>query len=163
MIVYGRGKYARTGEEVENLIHEIVSSLAQRVIDPSGYETIPERAVVCIVDEDHPEKINRWHADNCMYVSVDIQSGYGALKWWGTRRVDSKISAEVFRSVWTSMSLNPPEEDPLLIKDPGSGECYPREAAISVAQIREALEEFCHLRTGDRPECIKWQLLDQSY
>ncbi|WP_306324807.1 Imm1 family immunity protein [Streptomyces venezuelae] len=163
MIVYGRGKYARTGEEVDDLIHEIINTLAQRVVDPSGYETVPERAVVCIVEDDHPEKSTRWHADNCMYVSVDIESGYGALKWWGTQRAGSKVSSDVFKSVWTSMNPSPPDRDPLLIKDPGAGDCYPPEAAIPAAQVQEALEEFCHLRTGDRPECIKWQLLDQSY
>ncbi|MFE3661148.1 Imm1 family immunity protein [Streptomyces sp. NPDC059165] len=39
---------------------------------------------------------------------------------------------------------------------------YPREAAIPRAQVREALEEFCRARSGQRPECIPWLLLDQT-
>ncbi|TRV73339.1 hypothetical protein FKN01_27655 [Streptomyces sp. 130] len=163
MIVSGRGKYARTEREVQHLIHEVMTDLAQRQIDPSGYETVPERAVLCIVEDDHEERSNRWSADNCLYVSVDIESGYGALRWWGKRRPTSRASASIFDSVWTSLNSSPPATDPLLIMDPGAGDCYPRTAAIPVPRVREALEEFCGLRTGERPECIEWQLLDQTY
>ncbi|MFE1963257.1 Imm1 family immunity protein [Streptomyces sp. NPDC059479] len=163
MIVYGRGKYARTEEEVEWLIDDIINNLAQRVIDPSGYETVPERAVLCIVGDDYPERTNNRHANNCLYVSVNTQDEYGALKWWTTQAPESETEKDVFKFVWTSMNPNPPSFDPLLVKDPGAGDCYPREAAIPVAQVREALEEFCRSRTGKRPECIEWQLLEQSY
>ncbi|MEV6400547.1 Imm1 family immunity protein [Streptomyces sp. NPDC051907] len=31
---------------------------------------------------------------------------------------------------------------------------YPQEAAIPKTQVRDALEEFCRARTGQRSECI---------
>ncbi|MFC7994034.1 Imm1 family immunity protein [Streptomyces pilosus] len=66
------------------------------------------------------------------------------------------------RHVWTSGNLNPPSCDPQLVEDPGSPTYYPREAAIPVPQARAAVEEFCRERTGARPECIPWLLLNQS-
>ncbi|MFD7895522.1 Imm1 family immunity protein [Streptomyces sp. NPDC059743] len=162
MIVYGRGKYARTEGEAEGLIDDIINNLAQRVIDPSGYETVPERAVLCIVGDDYPERTNNRHANNCLYVSVNTQGEYGALKWWTNNVSDGAPKDDVSRFVWTSGSPNPPAADPGLISDPGTPSYYPRKAAIPIKQVREAVEEFCRARTGARPECVSWLLLEQS-
>ncbi|MHB9859484.1 Imm1 family immunity protein [Streptomyces sp. YIM S03343] len=80
-----------------------------------------------------------------------------------SKEPQDEAEEDIFRSVWTSMNPEPPSSDPLLIKDPGGGECYPRETAIPVTQVRDAIEEFCQSRTGKRPECIEWELLDQTY
>ncbi|MFC7994032.1 Imm1 family immunity protein [Streptomyces pilosus] len=160
VIVYGRGKYAQTEEGVRDLIDDVMTNLEQRVVDSSGYETVPECASFCIVEGKYPEETDKRHADNCLYVSVNTRDSYGALRWWSTQAPTDEAEADVCQFVWTSVSSNPPSFDPLLVKDPGSGECYPRGAAIPIAQLREAVEEFCRNRTGKRPQCIEWQLLD---
>ncbi|MFD8966709.1 Imm1 family immunity protein [Streptomyces sp. NPDC059568] len=75
---------------------------------------------------------------------------------------DGAPEDDVSRFVWTSGSPNPPAADPGLISDPGTPSYYPRKAAIPIKQVREAVEEFCRARTGARPECVSWLLLEQS-
>ncbi|MHB9859482.1 hypothetical protein [Streptomyces sp. YIM S03343] len=92
MIVYSRGKYARSEEEVKVLVDDVMENLEQRVADPSGYETLPERASVCIVEGKYPEETDERQADNCLYVSINTHEGYGALRWWTTKKSSHLVS-----------------------------------------------------------------------
>ncbi|MET9881324.1 Imm1 family immunity protein [Actinacidiphila glaucinigra] len=154
--------YARTEREVEDLIDHTMNNLLQRGTTSDGFTIIPERAVISIVEGRYPEETDERWSNNLLYVSVNIKHGYGALKWWTRKVTKGAPEDDVSRFVWTSGNPNPPSFDPGLIADPGDPSYYPREAAIPVAQVRAALEEFCQARTGRRPECVPWLLLDQS-
>ncbi|MFF1417332.1 Imm1 family immunity protein [Streptomyces sp. NPDC058280] len=154
--------YARSEREEISLIDHIMSDLIQKGRTPDGFEIIPERAVVSIVKGKYPEEADERWPSNYLYVSVNTRDGYGALKWWASSVPNEAPEDDVARFVWTSVHSNPPQFDPEMIADPGTPSYYPREAAIPVEQVREALEEFCRIRTGARPESVSWQLLEQS-
>ncbi|MBQ0853639.1 hypothetical protein J8N05_36360 [Streptomyces sp. BH-SS-21] len=154
--------YARTEQEVSSLIDHIMGGLIQEGRTPDGFEIIPERAVISIVQGKYPEETIEGWPNNYLYVSVNTRNEYGALKWWTSDIPDGSPGGDVARSVWTSGVSNPPPFDPRLISDPGTPSYYPREAAIPVNLVREAVEEFCRSRTGARPECLPWQRLEQS-
>ncbi|MFJ3159686.1 Imm1 family immunity protein [Streptomyces kanasensis] len=154
--------YARSEREIDSLIDHIMNDLTQRGETPDGFEIVPERAVVSIVEGKYPEETDERWASNYLYVSVNTEKGYGALKWWTSKVPDEAPEDHISRFIWTSGNPNPPAFDPELIADPGNPTYYPRRAAIPATQVREALEEFCRVRTGERPECIPWLLLDQT-
>ncbi|MFS8365052.1 Imm1 family immunity protein [Streptomyces sp. CWNU-52H] len=139
-----------------------MSDLIQEGRNPDGFEIIPEMAVLSIVKGKYPEESDERWPNNYLYVSVNTQNGYGALKWWTTSIPEGSPEDDVNRSVWTSGVSDPPSFDPWLISDPGNPSYYPREAAVPVELVREAVEEFCRSRTGARPRCVPWQRLEQS-
>ncbi|MFJ7159222.1 Imm1 family immunity protein [Streptomyces sp. NPDC101118] len=154
--------YARSEDEVNALIDHIMEDLPQGSTTPDGFAIMPEKAVVSIVKGKYPEETDERWASNCLYVSVNTGTGYGALRWYLLEPVEGSGEDHISRFIWTSGSATPPSVDPRLIMDSGTPTYYPPEAAIPIAKVREALEEFCRARTGDRPECIDWLLLDQS-
>jgi hypothetical protein len=154
--------YARSEEEIDALVDHIMNDLIQKGETPDGFEIVPEMAVVSIVDGKYPEETDEKWASNYLYVSVNTRNGYGALKWWTSKVPEAASEDDITRFVWTSGNSNPPSFDPELIEDPGTPKYYPREAAIPIPQVRSALEEFCRARTGGRPTCIPWLMLDQS-
>ncbi|MFE3329823.1 Imm1 family immunity protein [Streptomyces sp. NPDC059176] len=154
--------YARSEQEIDSLFEHIMNDLIQKGETRDGFEIVPERAVVSIVKGKYPEETDEQWATNYLYVSVNTRNGYGALKWWTSEVPEGASGEDISRFIWTSGNQNPPSFDPELIADPGTPRYYPREAAIPRAQVREALEEFCRARSGQRPECIPWLLLDQT-
>ncbi|WP_432087344.1 Imm1 family immunity protein [Streptomyces sp. bgisy095] len=154
--------YARSEEEIAKLVEHLITGLQQGGRTPDGFAIMPERAVVSIVAGKYPEETDERWADNCLYVTVNTRNGYGALKWWTTNVPDEADRDHPSRFIWTSGNPNPPEFDPKLISDPGTPTYYPPQAAIPVAQVRETIEEFCRTRTGERPKCVPWLLLDQT-
>ncbi|MFJ8601359.1 Imm1 family immunity protein [Streptomyces shenzhenensis] len=160
MIVAGsthRGDtFARSEREVDALVDRIINDLRQSGRTADGFEIMPERAVVCIMQEDE-----KWPS-NHLYVTVNKSNGYGALRWWTDKAPEGAAGDHISRFIWTSGSPNPPAFDPQLILDPPTPLYYPREAAIPISEVREALEELCRKKTGERPTCISWQLLDQT-
>jgi hypothetical protein len=154
--------YAGTDQEVSLLVDHIMGDLIQAGRTSDGFEIIPERAVVSIVKGKYPEETSERWPNNYLYVSVNTRNGYGALKWWTSNVPNEAPEDEVSQFVWTSGVSSPPLFDPELISDSVSPSYYPREAAIPVKQVREALEEFCRTLTGARPKCVSWQLLEQS-
>ncbi|MFI8105365.1 Imm1 family immunity protein [Streptomyces sp. NPDC086023] len=154
--------YARSEEEIAGLIEHLITGLQQGSQTPDGFAIMPERAVVSIVPGKYPEETDERWANNCLYVTVNTRNGYGALKWWTTNVPDDADSDHLSRFIWTSGNPSPPDFDPKLISDPGTPTYYPPQAAIPVAQVREVLEEFCRTRTGERPESVRWLLLEQT-
>ncbi|GAA3087367.1 Imm1 family immunity protein [Streptomyces roseofulvus] len=154
--------YARSEEEIDDLIDHIMNDLIQGGITPDGFQVMPEYATVCIVEGEYPEETAERWPSNYLHVAVNTSNGYGALRWFSTVTPEGADESHVSRFVWISQnSEDPPSFDPGLILDPPTPIYYPREAAIPVAMVREALEEFCRVRTGERPRCIGW-MLDQS-
>ncbi|WP_328969092.1 Imm1 family immunity protein [Streptomyces sp. NBC_00239] len=154
--------YARTDDEIGALVDHIMNDLPQGSTTPDGFAVMPEKAVVSIVKGKYPEETDERWARNFLYVSVNTGNGYGALKWWTSDTPEGADDNHVSRFIWTSGNPNPPSFSPKLISDSGTPSYYPPEAAIPVAQVREALEEFCRTRTGDRPESVSWLLLEQT-
>lgn len=93
------------------------------------------------------------HASS-LRVAVNRNTGYGALIWFAAQGFER--SGGVYDHVWISDNPEPPEFDPRVVSDP----CYPLfhdpSSTLPLAQVRNALEEFCRMRTGRRPECIAW-------
>ncbi|MFC7994033.1 hypothetical protein ACFUV2_32650 [Streptomyces pilosus] len=58
-----------------------MNDLIQLGVTPDGFEIVPERAVLSIVDVQYSEKTDRRWPNNFLYVSVNTERGYGALKW----------------------------------------------------------------------------------
>lgn len=135
--------YARTDREIDSLIDHIMSDLIQAGRTLDGFEIIPERAVLSIVKGKYPEETDERWPSNYLYVSVNTQKGYGALKWWTSSVPDQAPHDDVARFVWTSGVSSPPTFDPELISDPGTPSYYPREAALPTKQVRQALVEYC--------------------
>ncbi|WP_338672182.1 Imm1 family immunity protein [Streptomyces sp. SCSIO 30461] len=154
--------YAHSEHQIDSLIDHIMSDLVQKGETDDGFEIVPERAVVSIAKGKYPEETDERWATNYLYVSVNTRNGYGALKWWTSEIPEGAPNEDVSRFIWTSGNPNPPSFDPELVADPGNPTYYPREAAIPKAQVRDALKEFCSARTGQRPKCIPWLLLDQT-
>lgn len=165
MIVYcgsGSGEhYASTEREIETLIDQAVNNTRQRSVTSNGFEIVPERVDFSIVKGKYPEETDERWPTNYLYVSVNSKNGYGALRWWTNNIPDKAPADDPSRLVWTSKGEIAPPFDPELIADPGGPRYYSPAAAIPLAQLRKALEEFCRLRTGERPTCISWQLLEQ--
>ncbi|UPT47303.1 MULTISPECIES: Imm1 family immunity protein [Streptomyces] len=137
-----------------------MSDLLQGGRTPEGFEIMPEHATVAIVEDGHPERAETLWPSSYLHVSVNASNGYGALRWFSTKPPNGENENHMNGFVWVSANPNPPTFDPRLILDASTPLYYPRESALPVAKVREALEEFCRVRSGVRPECIPW-MVDQ--
>ncbi|HEX5407996.1 MAG TPA: Imm1 family immunity protein [Pseudonocardiaceae bacterium] len=88
--------------------------------------------------------------DHQMRVSVKPSAGYAALNYMDNND----------RQMAIANSYNPARPPPpiSLIFNGRTGATFPPAAAISIAQAREALQQW--LRTRERPTCIQWQRYD---
>ncbi|MEU1618828.1 Imm1 family immunity protein [Streptomyces sp. NPDC005722] len=93
-------------------------------------------------------------ADNHLRVAINASTGFGALVWGLTMRSPRK--GGIYDSVWISDNPEPPNFDPVLVSDPGYPLFHDRSSALPIRLVREAVEEFCRVGTGDRPECVEW-------
>lgn len=50
----------------------------------------------------------------------------------------------------------PPGFDPQVVSDPGYPLFHDPASTLPIAQVRQAVEEYSRIGTGDRPECINW-------
>lgn len=162
MIVAGETEagavFARSDAEVADLIDHIMTGLNQGGRTADGFETPPEFGTLAIVEGEYPQETNERWPISYLQVSVNTSNQYGALTWYTTRTPEGAGNDHISQFVWISHNPNPPLLDPRLILDPGTPIYFPIEAALPVAQVREAAEEFCRVRTGDRPECIQWMV-----
>ncbi|MFF3838253.1 Imm1 family immunity protein [Streptomyces sp. NPDC001930] len=153
--------YARSEEEVRNFIDHVMNDLIQGGRTSDGFEIMPEYATVCIVGGEYPNETSERWPSNYLHVAVNVNSGYGALRWFSSEVLEGASEDHVSRFVWISENPDPPSFDPRLILDPPTPLYYPSEAALPVEKVREVLEEYCQELTGARPESIRW-MLDQS-
>ena len=94
--------------------------------------------------------------DNYLRVGVNSVTGYGGLVWYVSPKRAEASAREIDQFCWVSDNPTPPDFDPQVLSDPGSPLCYDKRSALPLSCMREALEEFCRIGTGDRPECISW-------
>ncbi|MFI8100479.1 hypothetical protein [Streptomyces sp. NPDC086023] len=101
--------YARSEDEVDALVNHIMEDLPQGSATPDGFSIIPEKAVVSIVKGKYPEETDERWESNCLYVSVNTKTGYGALRWYLLEPVEGSGEDHISRFIWTSGSKTPPQ------------------------------------------------------
>ncbi|MEV4283859.1 Imm1 family immunity protein [Actinoplanes xinjiangensis] len=130
--------------------------VAQKILEELAAEARPgfpgQVAVLTFVQRAWEEVAAQ--TDNHLLASINVETGYGALIWYVTE--DRKPKRDINNQVWVTNSLHPVEVDPRVVADPDCGTFYHPRSTIPLDQIRAALEEFCTMGTGDRPECVTW-------
>lgn len=92
---------------------------------------------------------------NFLSVACNHSTGYGALVWC-VDQVSFPRKGGIHASVWVTDNVEPPEFDTGVIMDQDVEECHDPRSTIPLHQVRQAVEEFCRLGTGDRPESVRW-------
>lgn len=92
--------------------------------------------------------------DNYLVAAVNRETGHGALVWFVTPKFPG--SGGIYDFAWVSDNPEPPGFDPRVVADPGASVFHEPANTLPLPRIREALEEFGRIGTGDRPESIKW-------
>ncbi|MEU5310729.1 Imm1 family immunity protein [Streptomyces sp. NPDC021562] len=152
-VIHGNYRYARSWSEMEPLIAEVTGNLRSERSD-LPWLAPGEIALFMFAEGCHSESVRDWWPDNTLQVAVNSETGYGGLVWFATQERVTKN--EISEYIWVSNNPSPPEFDPRVVSDPGVPYFFEPRSALPVDQIRAALEEFCRLGTGDRPECIEW-------
>jgi Immunity protein Imm1 len=92
--------------------------------------------------------------DNNLRLAINRETGFGGLIWFVDR--SSPRQGEIFDYVWVSDNPEPPVEDPRVASDPWTPVYLDRRSVLPLSRIRAALEEFCRVGSGVRPESIDW-------
>ncbi|MEU7475313.1 Imm1 family immunity protein [Lentzea sp. NPDC042327] len=88
---------------------------------------------------------------------LDARHGFGALHFVGP---DPESTTDEI-GYWVTRGAEPPAAVPTLYVDKDNKTEFPRNAAIRLDQVRDALLEF--QRTGSRPTCVEWQVTEPVY
>lgn len=76
--------------------------------------------------------------------------------WWVTPQRAIVSGGEVSQSCWVSDNPEPPNVDPMVFSDPDCPMCFDPRSTLPIRSIRAALEEFCRVGTGERPQSVQW-------
>lgn len=152
-VIHGRYHYAESLPGVAELIVEVMENLRSESRD-SQWVIPGEVATFMFAEGRHSGGVRDWWPDNTLQVSVNSTTGYGGLVWFATQERASRD--EVAEYIWVSDNPSPPDFDPRVVADPGVPQFFDPKSTLPVVHVRAALEEFCRVGTGDRPECIKW-------
>ncbi|XUL90406.1 Imm1 family immunity protein [Streptomyces galilaeus] len=148
---HGAWHYGETEDEKLRIVAEAMDNLASEGSVGGAYSP-GEDAWFSIARERHCDE-NRT-ADNHLRFAINKETGYGSLIWCVND--NSPRRGGIYDSVWISNNPEPPSFDPRVVSDPGYPLFHDPSSALLVAQVRAAVEEFCRVDTGDRPECIDW-------
>jgi hypothetical protein len=146
----GKWHYGATWDENSRIITDVLEGLEPEILDP--VYSPGEDAWFMISDRRHNDTDRV--AGNYLRVGVNVATGYGGLIWC-LDRADPEEDA-IRGHVWVSDNPNPPDHDPRVVADPGYPLFHEPRSVFPVVQVRSALEEYCRVGTGDRPECINW-------
>ena len=144
--------YAENWSEMSELITRVTRE--QQVSLPGV--GAGENAVFMFASGRHTTQTRDWWPDNFLHVGVNSSTGYGGLVWYVDPKRADKSGDENSQWCWVSDNPAPPEFDPMVLSDPGAPLRYDRRSTLPVASVISALEEFCRMGTGDRPECVQW-------
>ncbi|WP_394816771.1 Imm1 family immunity protein [Streptomyces lonegramiae] len=154
--------HALSGAALGRLIDELTSSGSGR---DSGVAGRPERGVfatfILFVPHRDPMESDQYF-DSCLQVSVNSLTGYGALRWLIPEGSEVRMDQDIARSVWISKNAEPPISDPKVVADLSNGRLFEPRSVLPVSDIRAAIEEFCELRTGQRPGAVCWDRDDSD-
>jgi hypothetical protein len=129
-------------ERVQDLINEVMTGLKPG--NPWSNMDVGETAELyfapqVITDEMFDEPPFDAGIQNMLVVSVNRNTGFGALRW-----------------NFTSVAHNPdPPADPRVIGDPGFPRWYHPRYALPLPLIEKAVQDFCHA-DGARPGGVGW-------
>ncbi|MEV6846726.1 Imm1 family immunity protein [Actinoplanes sp. NPDC051411] len=84
--------------------------------------------------------------DDLLIVSVNSETGYGAIVWFVSR--GSARKGGIYDHVWISDNPNPPQSDPRVFADLQSAIYHDRLSTIPAPQVQKALEEYFETGTG---------------
>ncbi|MEE1811801.1 Imm1 family immunity protein [Streptomyces sp. BE133] len=149
-MIHREWRYAETWPEMQVLVDEAVENLESEIHTP--YWSPGEDACFMISDRRHVDGPDM--PDNFLRVAINSATGFGALIWFVSE--DHPVKFEPFDHVWVSNNPNPPDFDPRVVSDPGEPRFHDRKSAVPIPEVRAALEEYCRVGTGSRPECIPW-------
>ncbi|MFF4755668.1 Imm1 family immunity protein [Streptomyces sp. NPDC002514] len=150
--------YLRTDRELKDYLDEIFAE------DRAGSYFNAHVQVVTGETED---------VDNLLAIGLDYDSGYGALSWHCTGKIEERVNsvagADMANYVWVSWNPVPPEVDPEIVSDPWSPSYFNRVSAIPLSDVRSAVEEYYREGSGFRPSAVQWvkgnftgELLDEG-
>ncbi|MBF6169749.1 hypothetical protein IU486_34305 [Streptomyces gardneri] len=145
--------YAQTWPQMSELV--MMVTRPQR-ISPPGIDGEHGNAEFMFADGRHTARTRDWWPDNFLHVGVNCATGYGGLIWYVSPDRAGKSGDETSQWCWVSDNPTPPDFDPRVLSDPGCPLFFDRRSALPVTRVRQALEEFCRMGTGDRPECVRW-------
>jgi hypothetical protein len=118
-------------------------------LDDDGYTAF----CFMLAEMPHSREIHGWWPDNYLQGVINLASGYGGLVWFAT--VD-RLADGISEYIWVTDTPFPPESDPEVVCEDAIGECFDPRSLLSVDMIRIALEEYCQVGTGVRPEQVGW-------
>jgi hypothetical protein len=101
-----------------------------------------------------PQGSRDWFPDNVLQIGVNRETGYGGLVWSASQGRAGKDYVSEY--IWVTDNPSPPDFDPRVVSDPRVPYFFDPRSVLPLDQILAALEEFCSLETGDRPECVQW-------
>jgi hypothetical protein len=111
-----------------------------------------EVGVLGFVDGDGSSPSAGWTRRQ-LRIAVNLNTGFGGLIWYALRGTGSD---PVSNRVWVSDNRHPRDADPMVVSDTHVPIFLARRSVLPVSRIEEAVEEFCRVGTGARPECIEW-------
>ncbi|GAA2112000.1 hypothetical protein HKK74_38180 [Actinomadura alba] len=148
--------HAPSGDVIRRLIDELASGGSGR---DSGVVGQSEGGIfatfVLLMPHRDPMESDRYF-DSYLQVSVNSLTGYGALRWLVPEGSEVRMDQEIARSVWISKNTEPPVSDPKVVADLSDGRLFEPRSTLPVSDIRAAVEEFCELRSGQRPAAVCW-------
>jgi len=147
--------HAESGEEKSGLIVEVMENLRSEgtvLIDGKPWPTNGSLAYFSFSDRRlGPADSSR---SNYLAAAVNRSTGYGALVWFTTSKFPK--TGGIYDYAWVSDNPAPPDFDPRVVADPDASVFQEPRNTLPLHRIRETLEEFCRIGTGDRPESIQW-------
>ncbi len=152
-VIHGRYYHAESRSEKAEIVAEVMENLRSERRDQARISP-GEVASLMFADGRHSESVRDWWPDNTLQVAVNSETGYGGLVWFATQERVTKDG--ISEHIWVSDNSSPPDFDPRVVSDPGVPYFFDPISALPLDRVRAALEEFCRLGTGDRPECIEW-------
>lgn len=150
-LIHDEVRYADTWPAILALIDEATNGLQAESQDP--YYHPGEDAKFMFSDVRHRCDQTDW-PNNCLQIAVNTSTGYGALIWHVMEGFAEK--GGIYDHIWISDNPNPPDFDPRVVSDPGEPRFHHPRSTLPIPMIRQAVEEFCRVGTGHRPECIGW-------
>ncbi|MEV7750026.1 Imm1 family immunity protein [Streptomyces griseofuscus] len=152
----GTTYHAVSGATLRCLIGELVGGGPDRGSDVVGQSKGGIVATfVLLAPHRDPMKSDRYF-DSYLQVSTNPLTRYGALRWQVPEDSVVRVDREIARSMWTSNNPEPPVLDQNVVADLSDGRLFEPRNTLPISDIRAAVEEFCELRSGQRPTAISW-------
>lgn len=151
--------FAEADHEISAVVSEAIGSLQGRYRGDCWY---PGTAA-SFSWSDHRHMDYADMPNNFLMVSANSETGYGGLIWFVTSEYPGPPEPdEVLDNVWVLDNPNPPEFDPVVVSNTGEPYYFDPRSTLPIEQIEAAVDDFCRVRTGIRPECVQWTLGEAS-